>query len=120
MNKTSDRYTQKTAVSPAVPGRGYFRRVRALPGYRLDIVMETETVIQFDFRSRLETARFGRLRDLELFEAVRTDGNNLIFEKPGKIPVNISAREFMDLVMIDRTKIDRVDLEEIKFKQESF
>ncbi|NMA91978.1 MAG: DUF2442 domain-containing protein [Firmicutes bacterium] len=90
-------------------GPGYFKQVKALPGYRLEIIMETETIITFNFQSRLKTARFGRLKDHELFGNVRTDGNNLIFEKAGKIPVNISAREFLDLVMIDRTRIAQVN-----------
>jgi hypothetical protein len=89
-------------------GNGYFKRVQVLPDYRLEVIMETDTVIRFDFRSRLKTARFGRLSDKNLFSSVRTDGGSLIFEIPGTIPVQISAQEFMDLVLIDRTKLTHI------------
>jgi two-component system chemotaxis response regulator CheY len=85
-------------------GEGYFRSVQALPGYQLEVVMETSSIIQFDFRTRLNTARFGMLRDEELFQSVQTDGNYLIFYKAGRMPVKITASEFMDLVLIDRRK----------------
>ena len=110
-NNTSKIHIDETNTSMPTPGgsllagEGYFKGVKALSGYRLEVVMETGSVIRFDFHSRLKTARFGRLKDVELFTSVRTDGSSLIFEKAGKIPVNISAQEFMDLVMIDRTKI---------------
>lgn len=83
---------------------GYFKSVHALKEYQLEVVMGTGTTIHFDFRSRLNTARFGRLKDEELFRNVRTDGNYLIFEKSSKMPVKITASEFMDLVLIDRRK----------------
>lgn len=85
-------------------GDGYFKKVIANPGYHLEVSMETGTTIQFDFSTRLNTARFGELRDEELFRSVRTDGNYLIFEKVGKMPVKITASEFMDLVLTDRRK----------------
>lgn len=83
-------------------GYGYFIRVQASPGYALEVIMGTGTTILFNFLSRLNTIRFGALRDEEMFQSVRTDGNCLIFEKNGKIPVKITASEFMDLVLIDR------------------
>lgn len=83
---------------------GYFKSVHAQPDYQLEVIMETGTTIQFDFRSRLDTARFGRLKDEALFQSVRTDGNYLIFEKAGRVPVKITTSEFMDLVLIDRRK----------------
>jgi len=83
---------------------GYFKSVRALPDYQLEVTMGTGTTIHFDFRTRLNTARFGMLRDGEVFRNVRTDGNYLIFQKNGRMPVKITASEFMDLVLIDRTK----------------
>ena len=85
-------------------GDRYFRSVQALRDYQLEITMETGTTIHFDFRSRLNTARFGGLRDKELFRNVLTDGQYLIFEKAGRMPVKITASEFMDLVLIDRRK----------------
>lgn len=85
-------------------GTGYFRSVKTLPGYRMEVAMSTGTTIRFDFRSRLKTARFGRLQDEELFRSAHTDGNYLIFSKAGRMPLKITASEFMDLVLIDRTK----------------
>ena len=83
---------------------GYFKSVHPLAGYQLEITMGTGTTIRFDFSTRLNTARFGSLRDEELFHSVKTDGNYLIFDKAGKMPVKITASEFMDLVLIDRGK----------------
>jgi two-component system chemotaxis response regulator CheY len=91
-------------LSGATVREGYFKSVHALPDYQLEVYMETDSTIHFDFRSRLDTARFGRLKDEELFRNVRTDGDYLIFEKAGKMPVKITASEFMDLVLIDRRK----------------
>lgn len=85
-------------------GAGYFKSVQALPEFHLKVTMETGTIIFFDFRSRLNTVRFGRLRDEALFRSVSTDGGYLIFNKTGKTPLKITAEEFMDLILIDRTR----------------
>ena len=102
---------QKNPASTATPAQdlgkpdeGYFKSVKALPDYQLDVTMETGTTIHFDFRSRLNTIRFGMLRDEEVFKSVTTDGTYLIFNKAGRMPVKITASEFMDLVLIDRRK----------------
>lgn len=87
---------------------GYFKCVQALDDYRLIVTMETGAVIHFDFSSRLNTARFGKLRDKELFASASTDGIQLLFSKPGVVPVKIAAQEFLDLILIDRTKIKQV------------
>ncbi len=81
----------------------YFKNVRVLPDYRLEVEMETGAVVQFDFNTRLNTARFGALQDEEMFKSATTDGNFLIFQKKGKMPVKISAPEFTDLLLVDRT-----------------
>lgn len=81
-----------------------FRSVRALPDYQLEVVMETGTAIRFDFFTRLNTVRFGALRDEEMFRSVRTDGKDLIFSKTGRAPVKITVSEFRDLVLIDRRR----------------
>lgn len=89
-------------------GCGYFKCVQALEDYRLIVTMETGAVIHFDFSSRLNTARFGKLRDKELFASASTDGIALLFGKPGVVPVTITAQEFLDLILIDRTRIKQV------------
>ncbi|NLK18219.1 MAG: DUF2442 domain-containing protein [Synergistaceae bacterium] len=82
---------------------GFFKSVKALPGYTLKIETETGAGIEFDFSSRLDTMRFGALRDLKLFETANTDGYFILFG--GAAPViGISAEDFMDLLMVDRTK----------------
>lgn len=65
----------------------YFRNAQALPEYQIEVTMETDSIIHFDFRSRLNTARFGMLRDEELFQSLQTDGNYLIFYKAGRMPI---------------------------------
>jgi two-component system chemotaxis response regulator CheY len=89
---------------PSQNQEAYFLAVKALPDYQLDVDMATGTTIHFDFRNRLGTARFGTLKDEAFFKSVTTDGNYLIFQKTGKMPVKITAAEFMDLVLVDRTR----------------
>lgn len=84
--------------------RGYFKSVRALPEHHLEVKVSTGSVIFFDFRGRLGTARFGTLLDEGLFRSVYTDGHSLLFYKAGMMPVQITAVEFMDLVLVDRSK----------------
>ncbi len=62
----------------AQSGEGYFKRVKAQPEYQLKVEMVNGTNILFDFRSRLNTVRFGKLRDVEMFTSVHTDGLHLI------------------------------------------
>jgi hypothetical protein len=76
--------------------------VKALPDYRLEIEMRTDTHIIFDFRPRLGTARYGALEDAELFNTAHTDGFCILFQKGEREKVTITAREFMDLMIVDR------------------
>jgi two-component system, chemotaxis family, chemotaxis protein CheY len=107
---TTKRSMQKKGLSPRIlnetsqMAEGYFQSVCALPDFQLEVTMKTGTTIHFDFRSRLNTARFGMLRDEELFKSAKTDGDYLTFSKVGRMPVKITASEFMDLVLIDRGK----------------
>jgi hypothetical protein len=82
---------------------GYFRSVKVLPGYRLQIDMVTDSRIEFDFSSRMGTMRFGALRDEAVFASASTDGNFILFEKDGAVRVKISASELTDLLLVDRT-----------------
>lgn len=102
MNSNANRLNAWAGDRPSAVSGGYFERVRALPDYRLAVTMKTDSVILFDFRPRLDTARFGTLRDTELFESVKTDGDYLVFYKAGMMPVKIGASEFMDIVLVDR------------------
>jgi len=82
---------------------GYIRSVKALPGYKLEVEMTTDTRIEFDFASRLNTIRFGALKDEKLFVTASTDGNFITFGTNDAVKVRISAIDFMDLVLVDRT-----------------
>ena len=81
----------------------FFESVTALPGYKLGVEMGTGAHIDFDFTSRLCSVRFGTLKDEAVFRTAYTDGNFILFQKEGEIKVKISADEFMDLVLVDRT-----------------
>ena len=65
--------------------------------------METGNVILFDFTSRLRSIRYGKLQNKRIFESVRTDGDSIIFGLNDQDLVIITADDFMDLLMIDRT-----------------
>ena len=82
---------------------GYFKSVTALPEYRLNIEMTTGAHIEFDFASRLNTMRFGALKDEKLFATACTDGEFILFGKEESEEVSISATDFMDLLLVDRT-----------------
>jgi hypothetical protein len=81
---------------------GFFRSVQPLPQHKLEVVMETDTHIVFDFTSRLGTMRFGALVDDDLFDSVRTDGNFILFGKPGAEKIRIGPADFADLMLVDR------------------
>jgi hypothetical protein len=85
---------------------GVFRSVKARPGYVLDIETRTGTRIVFDFNSRLRTIRFGALKDAELFNTARADGDSILFAEYGETKVKIDASTFMDLVLVDRSRGD--------------
>lgn len=80
----------------------FIQSVRALSGYWLEVVMQTGAVIRFDFTSRLHTARFGALQEDAVFKSVRTDGDYLLFRRGEVDCVKITAKEFLDLVLVDR------------------
>ncbi len=82
---------------------GFFKSVKALPGFRLKVNTGTDASIEFDFSSRLNTMRFGELKDSELFSTAHTDGDFILFGEVSPRVV-ISACDFMDLLSVDRTK----------------
>ena len=82
---------------------GYFRSVKVLPGYRMEVETATCSRIEFDFTSRLNTIRFGTLRDSGVFATASTDGDYILFRRNDEIRVKISAPEFIDLLLVDRT-----------------
>jgi len=82
----------------------FFQSVRTLTEYQMEVVMGSGALIHFDFYPRLHTVRFSPLCDKSLFQSVRTDGDCLYFNTGEYCIVKITASEFMDLVMVDRTR----------------
>jgi hypothetical protein len=99
--------TPLKAAAEKGAGDRLFRSVKAMPGYILVVIMETGANIQFNFRNRLNTPRFEALQEESLFQSVYTDGSFLIFQIPYRTQIKISAPEFMDLVLIDRSRWDQ-------------
>ena len=56
--------------------------------YCLEIVLNNGSSIHLSLKSRLETIRFGILRDAELFKKATTDGICITWE--GKVEISLS------------------------------
>lgn len=56
--------------------------------YCLEIILDNSSSINLSLKSRLETIRFGILRDTELFKMVKTDGICITWE--GKVEISLS------------------------------
>ncbi len=81
---------------------GFFHDVHPEKGYMLTVVMKNGTEIQFQCNKLFHLPKFQKLRDPDLFYSVYTDGEYIIFERPGVIPVEITVSEFMDFVLMDK------------------
>jgi len=82
----------------------FFQSVYTLPNYQLEVLMGSGALIHFDFYTHLQTVRFSSLRDKALFQNVRTDGDCLYFDSGEDNVIKITASEFVDLLMVDRTR----------------
>ncbi|WP_156775089.1 DUF2442 domain-containing protein [Dethiosulfovibrio peptidovorans] len=78
---------------------GFIKSVTALNDWRLFVEMETGSVMVVDLSHKLDTARFGDLRDLKLFRSVSTDGDIVLW---GDGRVRLMARELMDVVFVEK------------------
>ena len=76
----------------------FIRSVVPLNDWRLFVEMETGSVIVVDVSRKLNTARYGDLRDVALFRSVATDGDVLSW---GDGRVIVTVRELMDVVFCD-------------------
>ncbi len=56
--------------------------------YCLEIILDNSSSIHLSLKSRLETIRFGMLRDIELFKKATTDGTCINWE--GKVEISLS------------------------------
>lgn len=62
--------------------------------YLLTVFFDNSHLVTIDMKKKLHTARFSELRDIELFQAARTDGKAVLW--PGGISISIS--ELMEIV----------------------
>ncbi len=77
----------------------FIRSVMPLNDWRLFVEMETGSVMVVDLSHKLDTARFGDLRNLDLFRSVSTDGE-IVLWRDGR--VRLTARELMDVVFVEK------------------
>lgn len=81
-----------------------FRAVKPMDDGSLQVEMESGSTVRLDMHRRLQSVRFGLLRDQDVFQSVATDGCRLIFYRDGREVLEISAETFMDLLAVDRTR----------------
>ncbi|WP_069873868.1 hypothetical protein [Fusibacter sp. 3D3] len=81
-----------------------FRAVTPLEDDCLQVEMESGCTVRLDMHRRLQSVRFGLLRNQEVFRSVGTDGYRLIFYQESSEVLEISAATFMDLLAVDRTQ----------------
>lgn len=81
-----------------------FRSVVALEDSYLKVEMESGSTVRLDMSRRLQSVRFGLLRNKDIFQSVATDGYRLIFYRDGNEVMEILNTTFMDLLAIDRTR----------------
>ena len=79
----------------------FIQSVQALPDYCLEVVMQTGAVINYNFTSQLCIPRFSALQEDVVFQSVRTDGDYLLFRRGNMDCARITAKEFMDMLMVD-------------------
>ncbi|WP_206460495.1 hypothetical protein [Anaerovorax sp. IOR16] len=81
-----------------------FRAVTPIEDGCLKVEMETGSTVSLDMHRRMQSVRFGLLRNQEVFQSVTTDGYRLIFYRDGEEVLEIPASIFMDLLTVDRTR----------------
>jgi hypothetical protein len=74
----------------------FIRSIVPLNDWRLFVEMETGSVLIVDVSRKLDTARYGDLRDAALFRSVTTDGDVISW---GDGKVTITVRELVDAVL---------------------
>ena len=74
----------------------FIRSIVPLNDWRLFVEMETDSVLIVDVSRKLDTARYGDLRDAALFRSVTTDGDVISW---GDGKVTITVRELVDAVL---------------------
>lgn len=86
-------------------GASFFQSVAPLENYKLRINTIPGEEIIFDFAPRLNTTHFADLKNPQFFASAMTDGQSIIFQLPGIMPVYVSAGEFLELLAIRPHKV---------------
>nr|WP_321502067.1 DUF2442 domain-containing protein [uncultured Dethiosulfovibrio sp.] len=81
----------------------FIKSVMPLNDWRLFVEMATGSVLVVDLSHKLDTAKFGDLKELGLFQSVTTDGDTISWND-GR--VRLTARELMDVVFVDKKQWD--------------
>jgi len=76
----------------------FIKSIVPLNDWRLFVEMETGSVIVVDMSRKLDTARYGDLRNMALFRSVTTDGEVISW---GNGRITITVRELMEAVFVD-------------------
>jgi hypothetical protein len=76
----------------------FIKTIMPLNDWRLFVEMETGSVMVVDMSRKLDTARYGDLRDETLFRSVTTDGDAISW---GHGRITITVRELMETVFVD-------------------
>lgn len=84
------------------------RKVTALEDYRLRVVMGSGNIVELDFKPKIDTVRFWDLRDLDVFNAVKVEGDFLVFGNGFRM----GASEIRDMMMCPR-ELKKEELEEL-------
>jgi hypothetical protein len=74
----------------------YIQSVAPLPNYRLEVKMTNGSSATVDFKPRFHSAKYMMLKDEEIFKAVSTDGNYVLW-KNGL--VKITAKEVLAVIL---------------------
>ena len=80
----------------------YIKAVMPLKNYRLFMEMESGSSVIVDLSCKLDTVKYGELRDKRLFQNVRTDGDYVYW---GDNQVKVTARELLSVVLIGEVDI---------------
>ncbi len=76
----------------------FIKSILPLNDWRLFVEMETGSIIVVDMSRKLDTARYGDLRNVALFRSVTTDGDVISW---GNGRIIITVRELMETVFVD-------------------
>jgi hypothetical protein len=75
----------------------YIKSVLPMPGYRLQMEMESGSIVTVDFSSKLRTAKCAELADEKLFMTATTDGDYVTW---GRGQVRLTVYELMEVVLL--------------------